>query len=303
MIAKSIYKITALTNLHVGSGDQNYGVVDKLVQRDAITGFPEIHGSSLKGALKIYCREVLNDTEGEGDDEKSKPEDNGKSGKKIILEERIKHAFGEDDSQGNDKFFAAHLLTYPVRSDIQPFFRATCPSILKCMRELLLMNRVENINLIAAVDILLSDCIENKHEFIVYKKFEKSYIIEDYDLSETNKLLKSEDNCSEHHKAIEAFGYSKDDFVIIRDDIFMEICSFLPVVARNRIDKDKNLWYEEFVPRQSDFYFIYLHKKMRKEEPQSIMDDIVAETDKIPLQIGANGSVGYGYCKINKIES
>jgi len=299
MITKSIYKITALTNLHVGSGDQNYGVVDKLVQRDAITGFPEIHGSSLKGALKIYCREVLNSIDNE---EKKQQNDENKEKEETEIEKKIKYAFGMDDNQGNDKFFAAHLLTYPVRSDIQPFFRATCPTILKCMRELLLINRVENDKLINDINTLLSDCIDSKHEFIVYKNLVRPYIIEDYDLSETNILIKSEDN-SEHHKAIETLGYSKDDFVIIRDDIFMEICSMLPVVARNRIEKDKNLWYEEFVPRQSDFYFIYLHKQI-KDETGSIMDDIdKATTEKMPLQIGANGSVGYGYCTIKKFGS
>lgn len=31
------YFIQCITNMHVGSGDANYGIVDKLVQRDPVT--------------------------------------------------------------------------------------------------------------------------------------------------------------------------------------------------------------------------------------------------------------------------
>ena len=42
------------TNLHAGSGDANYGIIDKLVQREPATNRPIIHSSSLKGALREY---------------------------------------------------------------------------------------------------------------------------------------------------------------------------------------------------------------------------------------------------------
>ncbi|MBK7696403.1 MAG: hypothetical protein IPI30_19460 [Saprospiraceae bacterium] len=46
------YLLRAVTNLHVGSGETNYGVIDKLIERDATTGFPCINSSGLKGAIK-----------------------------------------------------------------------------------------------------------------------------------------------------------------------------------------------------------------------------------------------------------
>ncbi|MCD4675191.1 MAG: hypothetical protein K8S18_04240 [Desulfobacula sp.] len=50
----TFYKIRTITNLHVGAGDANYGVIDNLVQRDVVTGLPVIHGSSLKGAIREF---------------------------------------------------------------------------------------------------------------------------------------------------------------------------------------------------------------------------------------------------------
>jgi CRISPR-associated protein Cmr4 len=46
-----LYKITTLSNLHVGSGEINFDVIDNQVQRDAISNLPNINSSSLKGAF------------------------------------------------------------------------------------------------------------------------------------------------------------------------------------------------------------------------------------------------------------
>ena len=43
--------IELITNLQVGNGEANFGVIDNLIQRDAATGFPCINASSLKGAM------------------------------------------------------------------------------------------------------------------------------------------------------------------------------------------------------------------------------------------------------------
>ena len=37
-----VFKIRCLTNLHVGSGDINYNIVDKEVEKDPVTGVPVI---------------------------------------------------------------------------------------------------------------------------------------------------------------------------------------------------------------------------------------------------------------------
>ncbi len=93
------YFIECITNLHAGSGDTNYGIVDKLVQRDVVSGLPTIHASSLKGALRAHF------------EDKWKKED-----------PRISAIFGKDgnDTQSGDfKFLDADLLALPVRCTYQ----------------------------------------------------------------------------------------------------------------------------------------------------------------------------------------
>lgn len=42
--------IQAISNLHAGKGDADFGIIDKHVQRDPVTGLPVIFASSIKGA-------------------------------------------------------------------------------------------------------------------------------------------------------------------------------------------------------------------------------------------------------------
>lgn len=103
-----------LSNMHVGSGDNNFGVVDNLVQRDAITSFPTINSSSLKGALREYF--------GNGD--------------------TTNYIFGDENQSGKYRFFAANLLFLPVRSNKKPYYMATCPSVINEF-----LNTLENLGI------------------------------------------------------------------------------------------------------------------------------------------------------------
>jgi CRISPR-associated protein Cmr4 len=53
------YLIECLSNLHVGSGDANYDVIDKKVQRDPVTNLPCIHSSGIKGAFREYFDQIF----------------------------------------------------------------------------------------------------------------------------------------------------------------------------------------------------------------------------------------------------
>lgn len=273
---KEMYKITTLTNLHVGSGDQNYGIVDKLVQRDPLTNFPVIHSSSLKGSLKVYCKEVL------GLKEEENP---------------MLSSFGMDKNQGNDKYFSAHLFTMPVRSNIKPYFRATCPTILKEITELMSSFDYQvNAEVALSIKRLKDTCVDMEKKFIFFDEIQEKDLIEDYALKSDEFEIRNDviDDIIKNR-----LKYDKGDLVIIRDDIFMEICENLPVIARNRIEEPKNLWYEEVVPRQTEFYFFYVGST---DNRNAIMNRIVVESKtKMPVQIGANASVGYGFCKIENM--
>ena len=113
-----LYKITTLSNLHVGAGDINFDVIDNQVQRDSITKLPNINSSSLKGAFREHFSK-----EGE------------------FQSNMVKYIFGPDNKSNDShqtgaySFFEAQLLSRPVRSSHKAFFNATSPKVLKSLLE------------------------------------------------------------------------------------------------------------------------------------------------------------------------
>ena len=56
MIMKAeLMKISCLTNLHVGSGDIKFEIIDGQVEKDRITNNLVIFASGVKGALREYA--------------------------------------------------------------------------------------------------------------------------------------------------------------------------------------------------------------------------------------------------------
>jgi CRISPR-associated protein Cmr4 len=87
-----LFSIECLTNLHVGSGESNYNIIDNEVERDPVLeNVPVIHASGVKGALRAHCKDL-------GDN-------------------FVKSVFGDegDTGRGAYKFFAAGLLARPLR--------------------------------------------------------------------------------------------------------------------------------------------------------------------------------------------
>jgi CRISPR-associated protein Cmr4 len=80
---------------------------------------------------------------------------------------------------------------------------------------------------------------------------------------------------------------------------FAEASEELPVVARNQLDngESQNLWYEELVPHQSLFGFlVQAPLDMTNGEKLNAKQDFIQNLNNKVIQIGANATVGYGYC-------
>lgn len=86
-----------LTNLHVGTGSANFGIVDLEVEKDPTTGYPVINSTGVKGAIKDYC-------------ESRSVENLGRIFGDKGSKERI-------DTAGDFKFFDAEFLYRPLRAD------------------------------------------------------------------------------------------------------------------------------------------------------------------------------------------
>ena len=92
-----------------------------------------------------------------------------------------------------------------------------------------------------------------------------------------------------------SFNYSKPDnyngkAVMTENEKLSAICSDdnLPIIARNVLDngESKNLWYEQVLPAETVLYTIIQEDG---EELKQALDGKI-------IQIGANATIGYGYC-------
>lgn len=272
---KTFFTIDCKTNLHVGSGKANYGVVDQLVQRDPTFQYPSIHASSLKGGIKEYCHSINFD-------------------KMIKVFGSEKKTDGKTDHEnsrvGEYKFFDALLLAIPVRCDKRAYIHITCPAILASLGEQLPSNHPLKIDLKALSQIFghgdttLAYCFSPDLNNATVEDFD---IKSQYDATKISLLTE---------KIKKLFNY---DFVIVQNTKFDTLTNdiHLPVIARNYLEngESKNLWYEQVVPRLSRFWSMEIH------QGDDLLFTKLFEEDVL-VQIGANGSIGYGYSLFTNID-
>lgn len=265
------YVIEAITNLHAGSGKANDGTVDNLVQRDAATDLPVIHSSSLKGAFREYCKYCLPDSD--------------------VVQIFGSRPKGDDRLPGNYRFFDANLLSFPVRSDRKPFLMATCPMVLE---DLLLKNELFKLD-IPEKDKGMLEKLSN-----LFSGGGNIPIVFDENLN--NAFIEEKkavyQPLPDNDASIISLLSGQAPLVLVSDKYFKELCDnyHLPVIARNYLNdgKSENLFYEQVLPRMSRLYFVLMR-------PEWADDRKFSEKLKEQLvQIGANASVGYGYCKITR---
>ncbi|MCC8133610.1 MAG: type III-B CRISPR module RAMP protein Cmr4 [Tannerellaceae bacterium] len=255
----TFWKLTAKTNLHVGNENTtNYGLVDRSVQREALSGLPCIHSSSLKGAIKDQLAEH--------------PE----------LKDKAEKIFGSDkngkqaEGKGPHIFFDAQLLSIPVQSDKQPFYRATYPFLLSSFLEKLTLFSIPPDPLWASID------------------WNDAPVVFSFAPGEKVMLGEKEGegaSCASF-PVLKMIG---EDVALFSDKDFKEICSDeeLPIIARNQLKNGKSnmLWYEQVLPRETQFFTV-----IPGDDP-----DLVKLLKSEIIQIGANATIGYGYCKFEQL--
>lgn len=258
-----LYLIKNLSNLHVGSGDINFDIVDNQVQKDSTTHLPIIHSSSLKGAFREHFE---------------------KRGKGFVT-----YIFGSSPTDNTDingafSFFEARLLTRPVRSNIKPYYNALYPDTLKELIE-----TIETLNI--EVDFL----DELKRFFDKIKDITVPTVLDNKD----GVIL--EDFKAQKQNIKTAIPFLQN-LAVFPCREFQELD--LPVIARNYLDNgiSKNLWYEEVVPKYSQFYFCIAKPTNIDKKDKEKVDQFERsfENEKI-FQIGANKSIGYGFCDIKRV--
>lgn len=273
MKTMDFYLIRAISNLHVGSGEGDFSVIDKQVQRDQITNLPIIHASGIKGAL----REAMEyDAKNSSEDEKRK--------NKLVLE-----VFGSDPKrnnsiqQGKYIFYDAFLLALPARSSHDFFYLATCQALLSEAAEQLERFLPEN-EYIPSLRALAGKASEEARYFGKNQsgniRLEEEWIAtyNNHDLGQLAEL----------------FG---NRLALLSNEAFDRLAKALPIIARNYLEDgvSGNLWHEEVVPREARFLTM-----VSREEDSGHLNDFLKK-QKWLAQLGANATVGYGLCSFKKI--
>ena len=256
-----LYRLDCLTNLHVGSGDINYSIIDNEVERDPVTGEPTIHASGVKGALRDYCSE------------EARLE---KNTLREIFGQEVNS--GKDDSNGDKiipgkyKFLGASIAARPLRvsKGNATYINATTPVL------------VDNlVTLINAFGIALNGGA-------TFEKQELKVPNDDRFVSNMQDI-EIEDKSVVQMESIMLQRLIGDNYAVTAK---LEEYK-LPIIARNQLNngRSNNLWHEEFVPHESVFYFIVL--TLDNEVNKLPIDGKV-------IQFGGSASVGCGYCKVTK---
>lgn len=271
------YVLTTMSNMHVGSGEYNVGVIDNLVQRDVINKFPNINSSSLKGAFREFFKSEKND-------------------------DFIKRVFGsapkaqDDKASGSFRFFEANILSYPVRSNVVAYLRAVSIDVLKEFLLKIKMFQKQNDyrELVNVLNFLTDIDVKEKKPIVFNTKLDNA-IVEDFELKAG---IYSKDLDDTMRAAL--YKYFGKRVVLLHNNDFQRLCgeNMLPVISRNYLEsgESKNLWYEEVVPRLTQFYFPVMEEDRDADDFESKLSDSL-------IQFGGNASIGYGYSKIEPILS
>lgn len=186
-------------------------------------------------------------------------------------DDKLNHIFGKQDGIGHYNFFSADLISLPVRAKNKAFYNATSPFLLSRINDL-------------ADNLGLGKIINNEETATndAPKTANGNDLLEDW--KATSGLTLADENIG-------------NNIALFSERDFKRLAKKLPVIARNQLDngESKNLFYEEVVPRETRFvFFVVQDNKFNKEFEDELKKDVI--------QIGANGSIGYGFCKITEIK-
>jgi CRISPR-associated protein Cmr4 len=170
--------------------------------------------------------------------------------------------FGSDkiermkSKKGGYTFYDANILFLPMQDDHDLYIMTTSIGVLQRFKEMMTLFHIE----LSFFNLLKDDLNDNGK-------------------SDLAKQLK------------EVFDLQRS-VVILSNEEFTEHCNNenLPIIARNVLDngESKNLWYEQVVPAESVFYTIIDNNDL------SGLEELLKEDTFV--QIGANATIGYGYC-------
>ena len=273
------YAVRCITNLHMGSGEANFNVVDNEVQRDPVTNAPAMFSSGVKGALRSHFDTV-------------KPE-----AVKTLFGSSIdetRGGKGEGLTPGALKFLSGNLLLLPVRAakGHAPYYMVTTQRLLQ--EWAYLYHTFTGKELVQGLEAAIAKLQQDK-AYVNFHPVTIKLELREFAAGELGTIDKV--IVAALGKVIEVAG---QNLVILPEEQAQRAYQHLPVMARNQLDNgiSKNLWYEEVVPHGAVFYFSVLDDGTQEgaQALQAFADGIERE----PLvQCGGHATVGDGLTQLS----
>ncbi|ADV62727.1 CRISPR-associated RAMP protein, Cmr4 family [Isosphaera pallida ATCC 43644] len=303
--AAALLILHAHSGIHAGTG-QELGTVDLPIQRERVTNFPVIRGSSLKGALRqaLFDRGMDSNT--------------------------ITTIFGPESNNASDHAGAivvgdARLVLFPMRSLRGTFAWTTCPLALNRLQRDLkdagLPGEIPSPPKFTNDQILVANgenelafetnragtstpgTAQPKPEMVVLEEYGFKVAIQPkYMLEELpSKLAKGLGD-------VIALDELKKRLAVLKDDLFTNFVSFCTeVVTRVHLDdmtktvKKGQLWTEELLPAETVLAAVVMCSGSRRLENNPSGVELLRQLKQTlgsVLQIGGKETVGYGLCRV-----
>lgn len=280
------YWIHALTPLHVGAGT-GIGFIDLPIMREAVTKWPLVPGSAVKGVLRDHHA---------GTDAR-------------MLKLAFGHADTQESNAGSLVFTDARIICLPVRSLFGTFAWCTSPLVLQRLHRDLDVPSPGNPVVANAAAILVPNDPAS-----VLADAEGRAFFEDLDFTVNRDLV-----AAAWAAAIADFAFGPDDgwnalfrqrFAVVHDDVFNFLSDTATQVdARVRIEGDTKtvaegaLWYEESLPAETLLAGLVwcgpIYEKDRRNDA-ALRAELLDEycSGSVQLQIGGKATVGRGQARV-----
>ena len=288
----SIVKLENISPLHAGSGD-SLAVVDLPIQRERHTNWPHVQASALKGALRSHFRNFNQDKGTYA---------NPRYLCNIIFGSDTQDGWVAGDEQeslpGAISVSDARLLAFPVRANIAPFVRVTCPAVLARLK-----TDLEFAGYNYNFDI--PDVAGDQAFALNWDVKEQKCIIEDAVVKiagskKINEIVKFIDG---NHRVF-IISNSMYDYCV---SSCTEIQAQIKIDAETGTAQDGSLRYQELLPSDSILYALISFGKQKHADNEfkvEMICDFIKKvfSDGSFVQIGGDETLGRGICKSMWIE-
>lgn len=266
-----LYTLLTATELHVGTGSENIGIIDNPVQRDPVTDLPCIPGSGVKGAYREHF-----------------------SGTEVSKFETYCFGPRSDDEGGYSgaiDFLSAYLISRPVRSDRRLYYHGTSPGVIR-----------DQLDRFELMGVTLSGDLADALAWLAGLIPEKPLVFDGNDdaMLEEYFAVTQHPDTGYYDTLVRFFGghvalFNDSDFRALR----------YPVNERIKVGKEKkdnNLWFDETVPRMSRFCMLMgTPTNLAEEDEKNILRFHERLAEGKLIHFGGHRTIGRGFCRVSKV--